>query len=133
LYIIIFVIVIVIIIINYKYNKGKLLYAGYSKPGNWLMNNIKENNEFTRYTSNNETIKPNIPNKESNINNYLNNFNDLTFMNNNWYSPYKTDIFNPNSHVEKKILNKDNDTLNAPNGNYRYKYNKNNNIINCDN
>jgi len=107
----------------YKLYKGKLLYAGFSKPGNWLLNNIKENNEFIRYTSNNEPDKQNITNKESNSSNYLNNFNDLTFMNSNWYSPYKSDIFRTDNPIGSKFINKDTNILNNPNGNYYdYKY-----------
>lgn len=72
-----------------------------------------------RYTSNSEIIKQNILNKEkSNNNNYLNNFNDLTFMNNNWYSPYKMDIYNTDNPIENKFINKECGILNNSNGNY---------------
>ncbi|ORX59880.1 hypothetical protein BCR36DRAFT_274281 [Piromyces finnis] len=98
--------------------KGKLLYVGYSKPGNWLLNNIKDNNEFIRYTSNNNNnddfIKQNtnyVNKEQTNTTNYLNNFNDLTFMNNNWYSPYKTDLFINNANSNDNKFNKENGVL----------------------
>ena len=70
----------------------------------------KENNEFLQYTSNDETIK------QSNNSNYLNNFNDLTFMNNNWSSPYKTDTFvNSDNQDDNKFNSNENNMININN------------------